>query len=107
MIGKNWSFRVLEALEKIGDGRALPFVQRLTDHYADDSFRELVTRVLTTLRERKQLEDDRRMLLRGSTTPNADPSLLLRSTNGSELPEMLLRPAVSEHPRHPPSPKNI
>lgn len=93
--------RVLEALEKVGDGRALPFVQRLDDRPADTAFRELAARVLTTLQERKRLEDDRRMLLRGSTSPNAAPSLLLRSSHGSELAEMLPRPAVqSIHATH-------
>jgi hypothetical protein len=92
----------LAALNAIGDGRALPSVERLT-HYrtsSDTDRRQLAYEaqiLLPVLRQRAAQDEYRRTLLRGAVAPNASPQELLRPahghTTGGTRPHELLRPA--------------
>jgi hypothetical protein len=82
----------LTALEKVGDGRALPFVARAAQRGRSPEARALAARVLPLLQERLRQEQDRRILLRGASAPPTDAAWLLRAADRSEPPEQLLRP---------------
>jgi hypothetical protein len=94
--------RVLEALEKVGDGRAIAPVKRIATYpLAGDSERlqAEAARILAVLEARQRQETERGTLLRGShAAPAAAPDMLLRpAAEPSETPpEELLRPHSDE-----------
>ena len=90
---------VLEAIEQIGDRRAVKAVSRLHDLYAKERSPNLTMmqetgRVLDVLQERERRETEQSTLLRGSEAP-VQPETLLRSYEGAidTPPEQLLRVA--------------
>jgi hypothetical protein len=83
--------RVLEGLEKVGDGRAVRSVVRLAAPRRLDAVRKAAARLLPILEERKRQETDRRILLRGAACPPEDGRQLVRPMPGTDPPEMLLR----------------
>lgn len=88
-------FQVLEALEKIGDGRAAGPVERLTKQRSSMKVCEEAKRILPLLQERQRRENDPRRLVRPAHSP-ADDETLLRPAAGSRMsePETLLRSAL-------------
>jgi hypothetical protein len=88
-------FRVVEALEKIGDGHAAVIVEKLLKGSVTPKLREAMERVLPTLQARRAQENAREMLLRGAETPIAAPQELLRPANqtlSQTDPAELVRP---------------
>ena len=90
---------VLEAIEQVGDRRAVKAVSRLHDLYAKERSPNLTMmqetgRVLDVLQERERRETEQSTLLRGSEVP-VQPETLLRSYEGTmdTPPEQLLRVA--------------
>ena len=84
---------VLDALAKIGDGRAVRPVQRLADKCRDRKIREKAIEILPILLERRGREQAHSMLLRGASAPAASEKELLRAANSAPetAPELLLR----------------
>lgn len=85
--------RVLEALEKMGDGRAVSAVAPIVTQGRTAAIRTAVQRILPILQERQQRENEQSMLLRASSAPAVSPEELLRpATHSPETkPETLLR----------------
>ena len=85
---------VLAALGKVGDGSAVRPVESIAEDGWTESVRNAALAILPVLRERQQQENDPRLLLRGSTSPQAGSDQLLRPTCTASytLPEQLLRP---------------
>jgi HEAT repeat protein len=92
------------ALRNVGDGRALPAVERLANtrslndaerNYLADEARLLIP----LLYERAVQDENRYTLLRGTTAPVASPQELLRPAQGhtgpDDRPDELLRPSSS------------
>jgi hypothetical protein len=98
---ETFALLLLEALGKVGTGRALPFVARIAAHGNTPRLREQAAQVVPILQERQQQETDRRVLLRGSAAPEIDAAYLLRSTHRQDLPEQMLRP-VAHTPENAP-----
>jgi|SRR5579871_752209 len=93
---------LLEALEKVGDGRAIPTVQWIVQGGTDQDLRATARRILPLLLERERKEKEHQILLRGSEAPAASPEQMLRpaTINMTEPPEVLLRPTVQSVDRH-------
>lgn len=99
---------LLEALEKVGDGRAVEAVEALAAptrfdtvrlqwsgpwNRPNDRVRSTALRVLPILKERRRQEQDRSMLLRSSQTALVPEALLRPADDVSNPPsEQLLRP---------------
>jgi hypothetical protein len=97
--GEELVYRTLEALGKVGDGSAVPYVQRLAQTGRTTRIQELATRILPTLEERQRQEQAREMLLRGASMPVAAGETLLRpvvDTFEQESGETLLRATYGE-----------
>jgi hypothetical protein len=90
---------ILEALAKVGDGRAIRRVEYMTRFGRTDDVRLLAERALPILRARQRREQDASRLLRPAAAP-PDTGLLLRPAQGvgEADTDRLLRPADSEHP---------
>ncbi|HLK55697.1 MAG TPA: hypothetical protein VKU00_03995 [Chthonomonadaceae bacterium] len=86
---------LFEALEKVGDGRAVKTVLNLAEQGLTRPTREAATRLLSILLERQRKENEAQMLLRGSEIPSVAPEQLLRPASNavSDASEVLLRPA--------------
>jgi hypothetical protein len=86
---------ILDALEKVGDARAIPFVKRLDRRAGDSAVRQRSVRVLRALIERDELERSARVLLRAASAPAIQADMLLRPARGIQEPEPdhLLRPS--------------
>lgn len=82
---------VLEALGKMGDGRAVRSVEETVRRGRTEAICRAAEAILPVLRERQQQENDRRMLLRGSSQA-VDTLHLLHALSTPEPPEQLLRP---------------
>jgi hypothetical protein len=82
---------ILEALEKIGDGRACPYVEKAANEDEVGELRMLAARVLPVLLQRRETERNPSLLLRSSTAP---PKVTLLRQSEQD-PEDLLRPAVA------------
>jgi len=67
---------VLEALEKMGDGRALPHVARLAAGTRTSRIQQAAARALPVLQERRRQEQAPGMLLRPAEPPGIDASLV-------------------------------
>jgi HEAT repeat protein len=93
-----WNLRlpILEALEKVGDGRAVKPAERLLAEDPALEIQETLQRALPILQERKKREQESSMLLRGASSPQAAPDQLLRPAEANATttaPEQLLRPS--------------
>lgn len=85
---------VLAALGKIGDGSAARHVESVAEDGWTQAVRDAAREILPLLRERRQQENNPRLLLRGSAPPQTTGDQLLRPTSTPliALPEQLLRP---------------
>lgn len=94
---------LLEALSKVGDGRALPTVERIAQAGRTPLLRELAQSLVPILQERRRLEIDSDQLLRGATQPETAPETLLRPAQNEDVtpPDQLLRPLASDTGHHP------
>lgn len=94
---------LLDALEKVGDGRAVRYVERVRQNGWTAELRSAAERVLPTLLARREKEDDFGMLLRGSTLPLEPAESLLRpaSAHAENAPEQLLRPVDGKEETKP------
>jgi len=82
---------MLEALGKVGDGQALPTVQRIAARGRTPHLRELAGSILPTLQARSRQASDPNQLLRGVDRPES-PNTLLRPAHEATAPsEQLLR----------------
>ena len=85
---------ILEALGKIGDGRALAAVAYVSDN-GTPTERACAARILPILRERRRKERDPRLLLRAAAESEDTRDLLLRPAESSQHDEgVLLRPSA-------------
>ena len=84
---------VLNALAKIGDGRAVKPVQKFAEKCPVPSLRTKAAEVLPILLERKAREEAPGILLRGASAPAAPGKELLRAASSAPetAPELLLR----------------
>ena len=91
---EEFNLLLLEALGKIGDGRAVPFVQRAAAMAWTAPLRQAATAILPTLEARREKENEYGMLLRGAAMPLDPPDTLLRPAfeTPDTAPEQLLRP---------------
>ena len=82
----------LDALGKVGDGRAVIPTQRLAGSHASLRRREIANAILPLLYYRQQQENSYSHLLRASSAP-VGPETLLRASSGKpdDAPETLLR----------------
>ncbi len=71
------AFAILDALEKIGDSRAIKAVIEVSGSASNRKIQKRASEILPILEERAQNENDRSMLLRGSSEP-VKPNELLR-----------------------------
>lgn len=87
---------LLEALGKVGDGRAVVLVEFLALQTEFPRVRDTASSVLPLLLERKEQENAREMLLRAASMPNPPSAELLRPASAhSETPSQeLLRPSL-------------
>lgn len=88
-------FRVVEALEKVGDGRAAVLMEKLLKGSVTPKLRDAMQRALPILQARREMENQRGMLLRGAESPIAVPQELLRPAVQSAAqtdPAELVRP---------------
>ncbi len=85
--------QILEALGRMGDGRAVQPLQRLLAKTRSHAVRDTLQRVLPILGQRLQRETAPHTLLRASSAPQEAPETLLRPLEGShdDQPEYLLR----------------
>jgi HEAT repeat protein len=99
---ESFKLRVLAALEKVGDGRAIAPLKRVATRQlfgATERLSAEAARILPILEARQRQETERGTLLRGShAAPTATPDTLLRpAAEPSETPpEELLRPHSDE-----------
>ena len=99
---EEWQWRLLDALEAVGDARAIAPISDLIWEIAGMTTESLVVpekaeSVLEVLKERAARETDQKTLLRGVEAPVL-PETLLRSYEGTlqTPPEQLLRAAENE-----------
>lgn len=90
------TLHLLEALGKVGDGRAVASVQRVAEESHSPNCRTLAERILPVLKERQLRENESQMLLRGTLVPVAGTDVLLRpaSAAAETEPKQLLRASL-------------
>src|SRR5579884_585734 len=82
---------ILDALGKVGDGRAVPAVEWIAEQGETVWLQEAAQRILPVLRQRLQQESAPRTLLRAACLPDPAPESLLRPVTGvSEAENRLL-----------------
>lgn len=85
--------RLVEALGKVGDGRALPIIERIARRGRTRRLQELAQDVLPLVQARSRQTNDLKQLLRGATQPDPAPGTLLRPAREISTPAgQLLRP---------------
>ncbi len=91
---ENLALLALDALGKVGDGRAVLPVQRIAEKHSSPRRREIAHAILPLLYYRQQQENSYTHLLRASDAP-VGPDTLLRAASGPSdaAPETLLRPS--------------
>jgi hypothetical protein len=89
---------IVEALGKIGDGRAVKPVEKIAKSAAGTPLGEAAERVLPILRERQQRENDPLRLVRAASAPSDFTNHLLRPAqdSGSSEARLLLRSSVPD-----------
>ena len=87
---------ILEALGKMGDGRAVEPMQKFAQSAQTPKLRELADSILPVLLARREQENAASTLLRHSSAPPVAASQLLRAASASAAtpPELLLRPSA-------------
>ena len=88
---------ILEALAKVGDGRAVEPVEKLAQRFAETpELTEFAVSILPILTARREQENASSALLRGSSAPPVATEQLLRPASAPPVtpPELLLRPAL-------------
>ena len=87
----------LDALGKVGDGRAVLPAQQIANKHASPRRREIANAILPLLLYRQQQENSYTHLLRASAAP-VGPETLLRAASGKpdDAPETLLRASDNE-----------
>lgn len=89
---ERWRVQILTALEKIGDGRAVPTVSHLAITSVIPEIRFEAQRILPVLQERRHQEQSRNTLLRSANAPQESTRELLHPLTESTTPqEELLR----------------
>ncbi len=89
----NFVLVLLDAVQKIGDSRALLTVRRLAEKGESAEVRAKAKEVLPILEARREQENDAHNLLRASSEPVSQKELLRPAYNVTETqPETLLRP---------------
>lgn len=71
--------RILEALEQLGDERAVPYVQDIVEMGRTPEMQFAARRILPILQERKRQDNAPHLLLRSSMAPSESPEILLRA----------------------------
>jgi hypothetical protein len=91
--GGSLTLALLEALSKVGDGRAVHPVERVAAHGGTASLREAAANILPILQERYYRETSAAILLRPVQAQESESASLLRPTvdTGSVRPEQMLR----------------
>ena len=90
----------LEALGKIGDGRAVYTVERLAARGKSSAIRQAAAQILPILQERQRAENAPGVLLRAANRPGSDVNNLLRPAEEAAPtdPQQLLRANITEEP---------
>ena len=85
----------VEAIGKVGDGRAVEPIQKFAQSARTPKLREMVESILPVLTARREQENASSTLLRHSSAPPVDAGQLLRAASASAAtpPEQLLRPS--------------
>jgi hypothetical protein len=91
-------FELVHALGKVGDGRAIPPVERLAKRGVTSAIRAEAERVLPILKERLRKEREASSLLRASLAPDSPTDILLRPAQdvGASDPQQLVRSVESD-----------
>jgi hypothetical protein len=76
---------VLDALEKVGDGRAVQPVEETATRGRTDRIRQMAIRILPLLQERQRQESASKMLLRAAVPTESAPHTLLRPVSAEPL----------------------
>ncbi len=94
---------ILEALGKVGDGRAVLPVQRLAVKGRTERIRAAAASILPVLEQRQKQENDPQVLLRAASQDAAASNVLLRpaSSTPATEPQQLLRASYAEENREP------
>jgi HEAT repeat protein len=88
---------VLEALGRMGDGRAVPYVEGLAQRDYSPVVRQTAERVLPILRERRRQEEASQILLRASSREGGMDTLLRAAQySAPTASDQLLRPTSGE-----------
>ncbi len=94
-----WMFALCFALEKIGDGRALPVVEKLMLQNKIPALTQRLLYLKPLLEERARRQTAQSTLLRGSEAPLRLETLLRPVTSAAPTePQQLLRPSSSDSP---------
>lgn len=96
---EEFALQIMDALEKIGDGSALPLITRWANRERNIKVRSAAITLLPILEARAERENAREMLLRGSQQPPVASETLLRpavAAPDTTPTEQLLRPHISE-----------
>lgn len=93
---------VLDALGKVGDGRAVAPVEQMMRRGRTPELRAEAERILPMLQERKRQEEAHSSLLRPSSVPEDTPEVLLRPATAQSCvePETLLRTVGAPSEEH-------
>lgn len=91
---------LLTALGKIGDGRAVPYVERLANHGVSVGIQEEARRILPILYDRRKREQEASRLVRAADSPEGLHQTLLRpyDSTGEADPQVLVRAIGAETP---------
>lgn len=94
---------LLQALERMGDGRAVQAVEQVAKKGTGTNLRAEAARILPILRARQEQENAHGTLLRGASSPAVSADQLLRaaSDTGVTAADQLLRPTADSRPGEP------
>jgi HEAT repeat protein len=100
LIHKGIAGNLLEALEKVGDHRAVEPLERFINGHPLGELRAKAQAVLQVVATREPRQDHGGVLLRAANEPTHAEKELLRPASGANTtpPEQLLRPALGENP---------
>ena len=87
--------RALEALEVVGTGKMIPYVEHMIQFGAGHGLREKARKTLSVLEQRRKNELESQHLMRAAIAPNDEQDLLLRSLVTGSSAEKPSRPRSS------------